>query len=125
MIRTYPKPIKRLIREYAIKAYEAELGLALGELEQHFGAWRSGQIQASELSDRIHDFNRGPARELWGRYNARMDDVQVAHAIAKGLLLRDDMPPELLDALQPLLSFYGHEGEDSVADKLPPTETQA
>ena len=40
--------------------YEAELGKALGE-----------------LSDRIHAFSRGPARELWQRYNAGLDDRAI------------------------------------------------
>ncbi len=53
-MREYLKQIKRLIREYAARAYEAELGRALGELEAQFAAWRSGQISAAELSDRIH-----------------------------------------------------------------------
>lgn len=35
-MREYTKRIKRLIREYAARAYEAELGQALGELEQQF-----------------------------------------------------------------------------------------
>jgi hypothetical protein len=34
VVREYPKPIKRLIREHAARAYDAELGQALGELEQ-------------------------------------------------------------------------------------------
>jgi hypothetical protein len=32
-MREYPKQVKRLIREYAARAYEAELGQALRELE--------------------------------------------------------------------------------------------
>lgn len=35
-MREYPKQIKRLIHEYAARAYEAELGQALGELEAEF-----------------------------------------------------------------------------------------
>lgn len=108
-MREYPKHIKRLIRAYAARAYEAELGQALGELEQQFAAWRSGQISAAELSDRIHAFNRGPARELWGRYNARIDDTLVAHAIVTGLLPRDEVPAALLEALQPIITFYEQE----------------
>ncbi len=69
-MREYSKRVKRLLREFAAQAYESELGLALGELEQQFAIWRSGQISAGELSDRIYAFTRGPARELWGRYNA-------------------------------------------------------
>src|SRR5262245_30099193 len=102
----YSKGVRRLIREYASRAYEAELSRALGELEQQFVAWRSGQISASELSDDIQAFTRGPARELHQRYNANLDDVQVAHAITTGLLPRDTIPAELLEALQPIIGFY-------------------
>ncbi len=105
-MREYPKRVKRLIREYASQAYEAELGLALADLEQQFAIWRSGQIGAGELSDRIYAFTRGPARELWGRYNANIDDMQVAHAIVVGILPRDAIPAELLGALQPIIAFY-------------------
>lgn len=108
-MREYPKQIKRLIREYAARAYEAELGQALGELDQQFAAWRNGQISAFDLSDRIHTFHQGPARELWSRYNARIDDTLVAHAIVTGLLPREIIPAELLEALQPILAFYEHE----------------
>jgi hypothetical protein len=111
-MREYPKPIKRLIREYAALAYEAELGQALGELEQQFVAWRSGQISAFELSEHIHTFHQGPARQLWSRYNARINDTLVAHAIVTGLLPRETIPAELLEALQPLLDFYSPEQDD-------------
>lgn len=105
-MREYPKRMKRLIREYAARAYEAELGRALGELEQQFAVWRSGHIRAGELSDRIHAFHQGPARELWSRYNAGLDDMQVAYAIVSELLPRDELPAEVLEALQPVISFY-------------------
>ena len=108
-MREYTKRIKRLIREYAARAYEAELGQALGELEQQFAAWRSGQISTFDLSDHIHAFHQGPARELWSRYNARIDDTLVAHAIVTGLLPCETIPAELLAALQPILAFYERE----------------
>lgn len=115
-MREYPKPIKRLIREYAARAYEAELGQALGELEAQFTRWRSGEISAGELSDRIHTFHQGPARELWSRYNARIDETLVAHAIVTGLLPRERIPAELLEALQPILGFYEREQAASAQD---------
>ena len=108
-MREYSKRVKRMIREYASRAYEAELSRALGKLEQRFAAWRSGQISASELSDRVHAFTRGQVRELHRRYNANLDDVQVAHAIATSLLPRDTIPAELLEALQPIIGFYERE----------------
>jgi hypothetical protein len=78
----------------------------LVELEQQFAVWHSGKISAGDLSDRIYAFSRGPARTLWSRYNARMDDTQVAWAIVRGFLPRDEMPVELLEALQPLIELY-------------------
>jgi hypothetical protein len=105
-MREYPKHIRRLIREYAGQAYDVELGQALGEVEQQFALWRGGQISAGELSDRIHAFHQGPNRELWGRYNAGIDDMLVAHAILTGLLPRETIPAELLEALQPSMDFY-------------------
>ena len=108
-MREYSKYIKRLIREHAARAYEAELGQALSELEQQFTLWRGGQISAGELSDCIYRFTRGPARELWDRYNAKLNDMQVAYAIVTGLLPRDTVPAELLDALQPIIAFYERE----------------
>jgi hypothetical protein len=104
----YPKHIKRMIREYAAQAYEIELGQALGELEQQFALWRTGKISAGELNDRIHAFHQGPSRELWSRYNAGIDDMLVAHAIVTGLLPRETIPAELLEALQPSINFYEH-----------------
>ena len=105
-MREYSKAVKRLIREYAARAYEAELGQALRALEQEFAHWHSGQISAGELSDRVYTFSRGPARELWNRYNAGLDDIQVAYAIVTGLLPRDELPAALLDALQPIIAFH-------------------
>jgi hypothetical protein len=98
--------VKRLLRQFAARAYEAELGRALRALEGEFRRWHSGEIAASELSDRVYAFTRGPARELWSRYNAGLDDMQVAHAITLGLLPHDDLPTALLEALQPVIAFY-------------------
>jgi hypothetical protein len=111
-MREYSKRVKRLLREFAARAYEIELGQALGELEQQFAVWRSGQISAGELSDRVYTFTRGPARELWRRYNAKLDDMQVAYAVVTGLLPRDTIPAELLEALQPMITFYEREQAD-------------
>lgn len=108
----YSKQIKSLIRTYADRAYEAELGLALGALEQEFGVWRGGQISAHELSQRIAAFTHGPVRELQQRYSANLDAMQVAHAVATGLLAREELPAALLEALQPTIAFYEGDGRE-------------
>ncbi|WP_129629037.1 hypothetical protein [Candidatus Oscillochloris fontis] len=110
-MREYPKAIKRLICEYATQAYEAELNQALRELEQHFQHWQHGAISPFDLSDHIHTFHSQTARELWSRYNARMDDAMVARAIVIGLLPAASIPAELREALAPLLEFYKQEHE--------------
>jgi hypothetical protein len=61
-------------------------------------------------------FESGPARELWSRYNARIDDTLVAHAIVTDLLLRETIPAELLAALQPILACYEYEGTEREQD---------
>ena len=103
---TYPPRIKRLLREYAAQAYEAELNQVLEALAQQFTAWQTGQLSASDLTQHIHNFHRGPARELWNRYNAGIDDMHVAYALVTGLLKRDELPAELLEHLQNAIAFY-------------------
>ena len=102
----YPKPIKRLLREYAAAAYEGELKRALTGLDRSFAAWRAGTISSGELSRRIHQFETGPSRELFGRYNDGPQDMNVAYAIVTGSLPEGEVPAELLEALRQPLAFY-------------------
>lgn len=106
-MKDYPKRIKKLLREYLVEAYERELHRELIILEGSFEEWRQGQIGSGELSYRIHQYEVGPSRELYKKYNEdSLTDMIVAHAIVVGLLRRDEIPPELLEALERPLSFY-------------------
>ncbi len=102
----YPKPIKKLLRQYAEVAYERELRVELGKLAESFTAWQSGGITSWDLSDRIHEYYVGPSRALYGRYTRGSDDINVAYAVHQGLISRDELPPDLLEALAPVLAFY-------------------
>jgi hypothetical protein len=103
----FSKKIKRLIREFLGEAYERELHRELTKLDQSFAAWRSGSIGSGELSDRIHQFEVGPARELWKQYNNRgYEYMSVAYAVVTGILSRDEVPAELLEALEQPMAFY-------------------
>ena len=104
-MRDYTKPIKKLLRQYADVAYERELRVELGKLAEGFAAWQAGQISSGELSHRIHEYEVGPSRELYGRYNRGSDDINVAYAVHQGLITRDELPPELLEAIAPVLGF--------------------
>lgn len=102
----YPKPIKKLLREYLTKAYECELHRELTKLDRSFAEWRDGKISSGELSYQVHQYETGPSRELFKRYNGDLPDMMVAYAIVAGILQEEEVPAELLQALDRPLSFY-------------------
>lgn len=102
----YPKNIKRLLRQFAAEAYEKELSLELARLDQGFAEWRSGKINSRELSDRIHQYEIGASRELFKKYNEGENDFNVAYAIITGMLNRERVPEELIEAIDKHLRFY-------------------
>lgn len=102
----YSKVIKRLLREHAALAHEEELRRALLPLGDEFDRWRRGEVGSEGLSGHIHEFHQGPAREIWKRYHQGLPDVAVAYAIWRGILQREKVPAELLEALDPALAFY-------------------
>jgi len=111
-MQAYPKHIKKLLAQATTAAYEHELQRALTGLERSFSDWRSGNISSGELSHRIHQYETGVSRELFKRYNDGQPDVLVAYAVVVGILDREDLPVELLEALAAPLSFY-----QSLADR--------
>ena len=104
-MREYPKKTKKLLSELAGKAYEEELRRALVPLSESFDRWKEGQTASGELSDLIHGFNRGPARELFVKYDGKMNDIMVASAVATGILNKDEVPEELLEQISDLVEL--------------------
>ena len=105
-MQQYPKNIKRLLRDYMIQAYERELHRELVKLDQSFAEWRDGKISSGELSYRVHQYETGPSRELYKKYNYSPHDMNVAYAIVTEILKRDEIPAELLEAISSLLAYY-------------------
>jgi hypothetical protein len=105
-MQQYPKNIKRLLREYMAEAYERELHRELVKLDRSFAEWRDGKIGSGELSYRVHQYEFGPSRELYKKYNYSPHDLNVAYAIVSGILKRDEISAELLEAISNLLAFY-------------------
>jgi hypothetical protein len=64
-------------------------------LSETFDAWKEGKISSGGLSERIHGFYQGPARELFKKYNGGMLEADVAHATVEELLDRTRVPTEL------------------------------
>lgn len=101
-----PRSIKKPLREYSGVAYEAELRRELGALAAQFDEWKNGRMESWELTEAIHRFHNGAARELYKKYNYGPIEFNVAHAIFTGLLDKAQIPPELLDYLGRYLAFY-------------------
>jgi len=104
-MREYSKKTKKLMRELEGKAYEEELRRALIPLSESFDSWKEGRTGSGELTELIHEFHRGPAKELFKKYNGPMQDLMVASAIARGILDRNEVPQELLEQLADLVEL--------------------
>jgi hypothetical protein len=105
-MQRYTKKIAGLLREYSMEAYERELHRELVNLDRVFDRWRDGKISSGELSYQVHQYETGPKRELYKKYNDLSHDVNVAYAIATGLLERDEIPAGLLEAISSLITFF-------------------
>ena len=102
----YPKRIKKLLRELMTQAYERELHRELTKLDQSFAEWRDGKLSSGELSNRVHQFEIGPSRELFKRYNDGALDMMVAYAIVAGILHENEVPRELSETIDAHLTFF-------------------
>ena len=105
-MQEYPKKIKKLIREFAEEAHERELHRELAKLELRFAEWRNGKLGSGALSDELHQYENGPSRELFKRYNGGLPDMMVAYAITAGILKREEIPAALLEALTGPLEYF-------------------
>jgi hypothetical protein len=102
----YPKSIKRLLRQWMIEAYERELYRELAKLDQSFSEWRAGKMSSGELSNRVHHYEAGASRELYKHYNYSPHEMTVAYAVVAGILKREELPAELLEAIEQPLEFF-------------------
>ena len=100
------KAQRKELRRLAGVAYERELGSALAALEVQFREWHAGKLNVHELSDAIHAFHNGVARDLYVTYTRLEPRVAVAQAVARKVLRGDEVPPALREALQSLIVFY-------------------
>jgi hypothetical protein len=101
-----PKPVKRKLRELVGAAYEAALRQELLKLREEFARWERGEIDGFELTERIHKFHDGPARELYKLY-ASPSTADLAMIVAgavhskliDGASIPDDVKPHVWEWL--------------------------
>jgi hypothetical protein len=103
---SFEKGQRKELRRLAGVAYERELGTALAALEAQFQEWHASRLNVHELSDAIHQFHNGVARDLYVTYTRLEPRVAVAQAVARKILRDDEVPPGLREALQTLITLY-------------------
>ncbi|MFH1442198.1 MAG: hypothetical protein ABIH18_09200 [Candidatus Omnitrophota bacterium] len=96
----FTKSEKKELRRLAELAYQRELTKALELLEENFRQWRKNKITAFELSELIHKFHNGIARDLWIFYTTGYTGLSVKHAIAEGVILNTEVRPCILEKLE-------------------------
>ncbi len=113
-MRKLPKRLSRLLKEHRDRAWEAELGLALGALAERFDQWRAGNLTSADLDDEVHRYHNGTAREIWKRYATWEPDLALAKAVRLGVVTRESLPPDVLEHMAPLLDpkLWAQEGGD-------------
>jgi hypothetical protein len=101
--RELTKPEKKKLRQLAREAYTRELDLLLRDLDQAFADWREKRIDGFRLSELIHEFHQGAARDLYSQYDRLKPRLLVAGAIARGILEPGEVPDDLITVLQPAI----------------------
>ena len=76
------------------------MSVSLARLEENFRQWRKKKISAFELSDLIHKFHDGIARDLWSFYETGHRELSVRHAIAEEIILKSEVSPGILEKLK-------------------------
>jgi len=100
------KCLKRKLREQSMLAHEEELRRALLPLADLFHQWRRGTLDSGSLALRIRDWDRGPQKELFRKYNDGILEMNVAYAIVTGILDEKRLDAQLLEYLQRHIAFY-------------------
>jgi len=96
----FTKLERKELRRLAGLAYERELAKALETLEENFRQWKKNKITVFELSDFIHRFHNGIARDLWSFYTTGHTELSVKHAITEVIILKTEINPGILKKLK-------------------------
>lgn len=95
----FTKQEKKELRRLTALAYERELAKALGALEESFRQWKKNKISTFELSELIHKFHNGIARDLWSFYETGHTELCVRHALDENIISKTEVRPNILEKL--------------------------
>ena len=102
----FSKSQRKALRELAARIREAETRQMLERLDQQFARWRGGQLGSGDLLDAIHEFQKGPARQLWSMHQSLKEPELVARGVALGLASLSELPEDVRPRLAPLVEFF-------------------
>jgi len=102
----FTKSERALLRRLAAEAWNVELSQHLTALLEQFNIWTNSGMNAFELSDKIHEFHNGIARELYGRYTNLDPSIVVSRAIAVGILGKEVLDESLANKLAPEIKYF-------------------
>lgn len=98
---------KKEIRKLLTLAYQRELDKELQKLYQHFKNWEKQEINCFDLNDLIHEFYKGPRKEVYKLYNySNMPTHIIAHAVAYGILKKEELSQECLKEIESTMIFF-------------------
>jgi len=101
-----PKTTRDGLRELVSKAWQAELEQCLTDLEGRFAAWRAGGLDPFALAHEVREYGKGPIPRLATEYGEQSIGKLIEIATYKvhlGVVSREEVPDDVLDALQPQL----------------------
>ena len=85
------KKQRKHIWELASVSYERELAAALDKLLAAFQKWKQGGMSPFDISEGIHQYHNGTARNLYKQYATGDPDMAVMFALAKGILKLEEL----------------------------------
>ena len=106
------KKLKAALKEHAGRAWEAEMRVVLEGLAAKFDQWKAGAISTADLSDAIHDYHNGAAREIWRRFATNDPKMPLAHAVASGVVSKESLPAEVVDHIASMVEFFSEREEN-------------
>ncbi|MFQ6013948.1 MAG: hypothetical protein ACE5NP_00720 [Anaerolineae bacterium] len=113
-MQQFPKRIKKQLRELATQAHENELARELAQLAKKFDEWRDNRISAGELSHIVHQYDTGPLRDLYKRYNSGSVHMLVAYAVVHGILEEEAIPENVWPYIENAVQFWRTDFEDEM-----------
>ena len=108
-MKQYSRSEKRRLRELASLAYDRELMKILTVVAAKVDEWKAMKITSLELSQLLHEFDRGESRDLWSMYDTPQHDMLVARALVKAILTKKEIGEHLAGLLEPHIRFYENE----------------